>query len=141
MDWSIPEPPFKTITKRSFKKFNHDTFNKDLITVPWSLIDLFDDIYDKVIVFNSLFGAPCSNEDCPSKKRNGPWISRCISLRKEMGKRNNSSDYSTKSRSDSKSSWDDYKHQGNLVLCLQRKAKVEYFEYLISKNTTPFTLW
>ena len=141
IDWSVPEPTFKTITKCSFKKFNHDTFNEDLTAVPWSLVDLFDDIDDKVFIFNSLFGAALDYhtpmKTVRVKKKCSPWISRCI--RKEVDKRNKLLRLFHKSRS--KSSWDDYKHQRNLVLGLQRKAKVEYFECLISKNATPSTLW
>ena len=46
--------PFKTITRR--KNFDPSAFNEYLISVPWILIDLFDDVDDKVFAFNSLFG-------------------------------------------------------------------------------------
>ena len=55
IDWSVPDPPFKSITRRSLKKFDPSAFNEDLITVLWFLLNLFDDVEDKVFTFNLLF--------------------------------------------------------------------------------------
>ena len=141
IDWSIPNPPFKTITRRSFKNFDPTSFNEDLAAVPWFLIDLFDDIDDKVLTFNSLYcGVLDSHAPVKTvrvKKNCAPWISR--SIRKEMDRRNKL--LKCFLRSKSPSIWDEYKRQRNLVVCLQRKAKIEYFHRLISKNSSPTTLW
>ena len=141
IDWSVPNPPFKTITRRSLKKFEPSSFNEDLIAVPWSLVDLFDDVDDKVFAFNSLFSGVL---DCHApvktvrvKKNCAPWISR--SIRKEMDKRNKLLRVFLGSRSPS--AWNDFKRQRNLVVSLQRKAKIEHFQHLISKNSSPATLW
>ena len=55
VDWSTPKTLHKTITKRSFKNFSTSSFNDDLVSVPWFLLDLFDDVDDKVFLFNALF--------------------------------------------------------------------------------------
>ena len=90
IDWSVPDPPFKTITRRSLEKFDPSAFNEDLITMPWLLLDLFDDVNDKVFAFTSLFSGVL---DCHAlmttvhvKKNCAPSISR--SIRKEMDRRN-----------------------------------------------------
>ena len=141
IDWIVPDPPFKTITRRSFKNFDASAFNEDLNSVPWFILDLFDDVDDKVLAFNSLFGGVL---DCHApmktvrvKKNCAPWISR--SIRKEMDKRNKQLRRFLGSRLPS--AWNEYKCQRNLVVNLQRKAKIDYYHRLISKNTSPATLW
>ena len=71
------------------------------------------------------------------KKNCAPWISR--SIRKEMDKRNKQLRRFLGSRLPS--AWNEYKCQRNLVVNLQRKAKIDYYHRLISKNTLPATLW
>ncbi|CAB4033454.1 RNA-directed DNA polymerase from transposon BS, partial [Paramuricea clavata] len=43
------------ITTRSFKHFNSQAFNNDVALAPWSIVDAFDDVEDKLQAFNSLF--------------------------------------------------------------------------------------
>jgi hypothetical protein len=121
IDWSIPDPPFKVITRHSFKKFDSDAFNEDLAVAPWSLIDLFDDTDDKVFVFNSLFTTVLDDhapiKTIRVKKNCAPWITR--SVRKEMDKRNKLLRQFHASRC--LTAWNDYKAQRNHVVHLQRK--------------------
>ena len=44
-----------SIKRRSFKHFSEADFVDDLWSVPWCMVDLFDDVDDKVSVFNTLF--------------------------------------------------------------------------------------
>ena len=66
-----------------------------------------------------------------------PWISRPI--RKEMNKRNKLLRRFLGAKSPS--AWNMFKAQRNLVVDLQRKAKIDYFRGLISRNSSPATLW
>ena len=43
------------ITTRSFKHYNSQAFNNDVALAPWSIVDAFDDVEDKLHAFNSLF--------------------------------------------------------------------------------------
>ena len=43
------------MTARCFKGYRADRFYKDMSNVPWSLLDIFDDVEDKLFAFNSLF--------------------------------------------------------------------------------------
>ena len=141
IDWSIHDPPFKVITRRSFKKFDSDAFNEDLAVAPWSLIDLFDDTDDKVFVFNSLFATVLDNhapmKTICVKKNCAPWITR--SVRKEMDKRNKLLRQFHASRC--LTAWNDYKAQRNHVVHLQRKAKIDHFSHLIAKDSSPTAIW
>ena len=43
------------MTARSFKGYKADWFYKDLSDVPWSFLDIFDDVEDKLYAFHILF--------------------------------------------------------------------------------------
>ena len=43
------------MTARCFKGYRADRFYKDMLNVPCSLLDIFDDAEDKLFAFNSLF--------------------------------------------------------------------------------------
>ena len=74
-----------SIKCRSFKHFSEADFVKDLWTVPWCIIDLFDDVDDKVSAFNTLFQevlevhAPIKSVRV--KKNPAPWISNQSRMR------------------------------------------------------------
>ena len=55
LNLKLPKPRPTEITTRSYKNFNPETFNVDIGRVPWSTIDLFDQVDDKVDCFNNLF--------------------------------------------------------------------------------------
>ena len=141
ISWLSPKPLSRTVTRRSYKHFSPSEFNDDLSQIPWSVLDIFDDVDDKVSLFNSFFiefldfHAPLKT--IRIKKHCAPWISK--SIRREMDKRNKllRNYLSTQSSS----TWLEYKSQRNLVVSLQRKAKKEYFHRLISKVVPPSTLW
>ena len=62
--WSSPKSSPKTISCRSFKNFDASKFLADLDHIPWQRMDTFDDIDDKVKVFETLFW--CHRLTCPS---------------------------------------------------------------------------
>ncbi|CAB4040195.1 Hypothetical predicted protein, partial [Paramuricea clavata] len=45
----------KPVFITGFKHFNSQAFNNDVALAPWSIIDAFDDVEDKLQAFNSLF--------------------------------------------------------------------------------------
>lgn len=40
---------------RSFKHYNRENFQRDIASVPWSVIESFDDINDAAVAWNNLF--------------------------------------------------------------------------------------
>ena len=43
------------ITTRSFKLYSPVDFNSDVSLAPWSIVDVFDDVEDKLYAFDLLF--------------------------------------------------------------------------------------
>ena len=105
------------------------------------MLDVFDDPADKVEAFNLLFTvildlhAPVKTVRV--KKNPTPWIDK--NIRKEMDRRDRL--YRFYRRNPSSASRDIFKAQRNRVVWLQRKAKIEYFQRLISKNSHPAAIW
>ena len=105
------------------------------------MMDIFDDADGKLFVFNSLF-TDILNCHAPVKtirvkKNRAPWISK--SIRDEMDRRNKLQRRFLSTRS--ALTWHEYKQQRNLVVAIQQKAKIEYFRKLLSKGTSPTTIW
>ena len=48
-----PKPTF--ITTRSFKKYQHEAFLRNISLIPWSVVDFFDEVNDSLHAFNLLF--------------------------------------------------------------------------------------
>ena len=59
-----PKPVF--ITTRSFKRYNPNVFYNNVCQAPWSIIDTFCDVEDKLYAFNSLFNE-ISDQHAPLK--------------------------------------------------------------------------
>ena len=86
---AFPSPPPSLVTHRSSKHFSKSSFEDDLSCVPWSIIDVFDDLNDKVEAFDFLFTDVL---DCHAplktirvRKNSSPWITKTI--QKEMDRR------------------------------------------------------
>lgn len=45
------------ITTRSYKHYKADAFHDDIAKAPWSIVDVFDEVEDKLHVFNLLFSS------------------------------------------------------------------------------------
>ena len=45
----------KTIQYRSYKTFDHESFRQDLQNVPWHVMDIMDEVDDKLFVWNKLY--------------------------------------------------------------------------------------
>ena len=88
--WSSPKSSPKTISCRSYKNFDASKFLAGLDHIPWQLMDTFDDIDDKVKVFETLF-LGVINQHAPLKTiRVKSHPAPCISkpIRCKMDKRN-----------------------------------------------------
>ena len=51
---------------RSFKHYNKNHFRRDIASVPWSVIESFDDINDAVVAWNNLF-VDVANQHAPGR--------------------------------------------------------------------------
>ena len=135
---ACPQPTL--ITHRSFKHFSKTSFEENLTTAPWCVMNIFEDPDDKAEVFNLLF-LDILDQHAPVrtvrvKKKPSPWITKAI--RKEMDKRNRLFRFYRRNPTDT--AWDIYKAQWNRVVWLQRKAKFDYFHRLLLKKPHPSTL-
>ena len=101
------------------------------------MVDLFDDIDDKVSVFNILLEVYAPIKSVRGKKNPAPWILKPI--QDEMDRRNGL--LKLHRRNSSSFLWAQFKAQRNHVVFLQRQAKKEYFLRLTSTKTHPSTLW
>ena len=63
----MTRPKQTYITTRSFKHYNHDAFNRDISMAPWSVIDNFDDVENKLNAFHLLFN-PILDNHAPIKR-------------------------------------------------------------------------
>ena len=139
--WKSIKPPVKSIQRRSFKNVDSAKFNEDLTSLPWSVLDIFDDVDDKLAVFESLFKdvldlhAPLKTVRI--KNNPAPWISR--SIRDDMDTRNKLLKKFRLQRT--LSNWEAYKSQRNRVTARQRLAKKNYFHRLILNNSHPSIIW
>ena len=122
------------ITTRSYKHYKADAFHDDISKAPWSIVDVFDEVEDKLHVFNLLFSS-ILDEHAPIKTfkvrgKPNPCITDNIRAlmktrdywRKEARKRNDPM------------AWTAYR---NLRQEVKREIKIaerEFFTELIQRN-------
>ena len=73
----------RTMEYRSYKHFDVNSFNRDLNNVPWSILDIEENIDDALHTWNCLF-SETADEHAPIKKRHvkgipSPWMNNKIS--------------------------------------------------------------
>ena len=80
ISWKLTKLPIKNIRRRSFKKLNVTEFNEDMSRLPWSILEVFDDVDDKLMAFESLLtdilDLHALLKSVRIKKNPAPWISR-----------------------------------------------------------------
>ena len=133
-------PRFSTYC--DMRNFNSDSFCRDLSQVPWSICEIFNDIDDCYYAWYTLFmeianeHAPIRTKKC--KKRQVPWMNLEI---KELMRQRDLIRH-TASKQKKEIYFKLYKCLRNHVTSELRKAKREYFYYLLSdKSPTPQTFW
>ena len=65
---SAPGTPSRKICFRSLKNFSRENFVHDIQIVSFNIIDLFDELDDKVYAFEQLFLLSVLNENAPIKQ-------------------------------------------------------------------------
>ena len=119
---SAPRTRSRQIVTRVYKTFKRDEFLNDLQSIPFSVMDLFDDVNDKLFVFESLY-MDVVNEHAPLKRvhlrgNQVPFMTK--QWRQEIRYRNRLWKKYLKERTDE--NYCKYKAQGNVCTRLRRKA-------------------
>jgi len=108
--------------------------NQDLQSLPWSIVDIFDDINDCWFAWKSLFNSVV-DEHCPLKtfrprKKPCPWFSNEIESLKLI----RDQWHNRAILSNSQEAWAKWKKCKNKVTSLCRQAKVDYFKKTIEEG-------
>ena len=124
---SAPRLQSRKIYARGYKNFNSDTFLDDLQNAPFHIMDVFDDVDDKLFAFESLY-LDIINEQAPIKKFHArgnqvPFMSE--QWRKSIRHRNKLWKKFTHDRTDANYAL--YRKQRNKCTFLRRKAIKAYF--------------
>ena len=124
----------KFVTARNFKRVNEDKLNDELAKIPWTIIEVFDDINDAWSTWKLLFDSVV-NQHCPIKtfrprKRPCPWFNKEIENLKIIREQYHNRAILTNNESD----WQKYKKCKNKITALTREAKASYFKENISKS-------
>ena len=137
-----PRPKPFYITTRSFKHYNKVAFLEDISNAPWSVIDAFDNVEDKLYTFNSLF-TKILDQHAPLKTvklrtRPTPFIDD--NIRALMKTRN----YRQKlaRQTNDPAAWSGYKNFKREVKRELRIAQRNFVEDSISQNANdPNAMW
>ena len=122
------------ITTRSFKHYNSQAFNNDVALAPWSIVDAFDDVEDKLHAFNSLFN-DILDKHAPIKTfkirgRPNPCVTENI---RELMKTRDRWRKRAKETNDPEA-WIEYKNLKHKVRSEIRLAEREFIKDQINKN-------
>lgn len=122
----------KIVTVRDFKRFNHDKFSSDLLSMRWQDVIFLPDIEDKVKyitdLIKCLFDTHAPLRTMRVSKPKAPWLTDVIKLM--MKTRDNAlAKYKiTKNDAD----WAAYRYLRNFTLYAVRREKKAYFKSLFS---------
>ena len=103
---------------RSFKHYNKNHFRRDIASVPWSVIESFDDINDAVVAWK-------------------PWITN--DLKELMAER----DYALRvaKRSGNQEQWNEYRRLKNFTNRKIKSAEALHYKNLIESAENPKDMW
>ena len=136
-----PRSRSRKICVRSFKNFNRDKFIQDLKMAPFSIVDLFVEVDDKVYAFEQLF-YEILTEHAPLKQtmvRGNQVPCMTEQWRKAIRHRNKLWRLFMRNRTDA--NYDHYKIQRNICTSLRRKAIKEHFVRKSSEPENPREFW
>ena len=126
---------------RSFKHYNKNHFRRDIASVPWSVIESFDDINDAVVAWNNLF-IDVANQHTPLKRirtkhASKPWITN--DLKELMAER----DYALRvaKRSGNQEQWNEYRRLKNFTNRKIKSAEALHYKNLIESAENPKDMW
>ena len=138
---SAPQSRSRKICFRSLKNVSQDHFLRDLHTAPFHIIELFDDVDDKIFAFELLYN-DILNEHAPLKQvhirgNQVPYMTE--QWRKAIRHRNRLWKKFTRERTDA--NYADYKTQRNKCTSLRRKAIKEHFLKKTMAPDSPRDFW
>ena len=126
---------------RSFKHYNKEHFQRDIASVPWSVIESFDDINDAVVAWNNLF-VDVANQHAPLKRirsnhASKPWITN--EIKELMAER----DYALRvaKRSGNQEQWTEYRRLKNFTNRKIKSAEALPYKNLIESAENPKDMW
>ena len=130
----MPKRPVKTAYVRNYKRYNSSAFLDYLQSIPWCVLEVFDDPQDMIETFVTLFNE-AANKFAPMmlkriKGLNNPWI--CPEIRKLMTERDILKSRAIKLKDTEL--YEQYKRLKNQITSKCRIAKQDYIRTLISKN-------
>ena len=133
---SAPRTRSRKIVTRVYKTFKRDEFLTDLQSIPFSVMDIFDDVNDKLFVFESLY-MDVVNEHAPLKRvhlrgNQVPFMTK--QWRQEIRYRNRLWKKYLKERTDE--NYCKYKAQRNVCTRLRRKAIKDFFRKKNVENSS-----
>ncbi|PFX15414.1 hypothetical protein AWC38_SpisGene20370 [Stylophora pistillata] len=126
---------------RSFKHCDKNHFRKDVASVPWSVIESFDDINDAVVAWNNLF-VDVANQHAPlkiirTKHASKPWITN--DLKELMAERH----YALRvaKRYGNQEQWNEYRRLKNFTNRKIKSAEAFHYKNLIESAENPKDMW
>ena len=136
-----PRSRSRKICVRSFKNFNRDKFIQDLQMAPFSIVEVFDEVDDKLYAFEQLY-YEILNEHAPLKQtivrgNQVPYMTE--QWRKAIRHGNKLWRLFISDRTDA--NYDHYKIQRNICISLRRKAIKEHFVKKSSEPENPREFW
>ena len=138
---SAPRARSRKICFRSLKNFSQENFVRDMQFVPFHIIDLFDELDDKVYAFEQLF-LGVINEHAPMKQtmirgNQVPYMTE--QWRKAIRHRHKLWKKFTCNRTDA--NYEAYKSQHNTCTSLRRKAIKQHFLKKSAETVNPREFW
>ena len=124
---TAPGSRSRKICLRSLKNFNRDKFIQDLQMAPFSIVDVFDEVDDKLYAFEELY-SEILNEHAPHKQtvvrgNQVPYMTE--QWRKAIRHRNKLWRLFMRDQTDA--NYNQYKIQRNICTSLRRKAMKNHF--------------
>lgn len=131
-----PKNTHFTISYRSFKHFNENSFVNDLKSTPWDIVKVFDDTNDSVEIWSSLF-SDIINKHLPlrkhrvKRKQQPKWLTANII-----------DAIKTRDRFKSINNQEQYKLWRNKVSKMIKLSKKQQFSDIINENANnPASIW
>ena len=139
----LPKSSPKLITVRNYKNINLLDLKSDLESVPWNLIDIFDDPDDSAWCWEELLKQTISQHVHPRKVKvrshNQPWMNG--EIRKQLNNRYKLFNKAKVSSDKNSKEWRDYKKLRNICTNLIRDAKANFWKNEFSSSNCSKSFW
>ena len=137
----VPKVKPKTVYYRSYKKFCEDGYKTDISRIPFQLVELFDDVDDKLWVYNTLV-TDVVNHHAPLKKKFVKKNSAHMNskLKKVMYQKRMAQNNYWKNRGD-KTKWELFRRKRNEFVKINRESRAKYFKDRCKDGVGCKTFW